>query len=131
MPDDMVAPTLRKKERMVSRKLIDMLFDGHGQSMVAFPLRVVYMKQERTAYDAPIQILISVPKRHFKHAVDRNHVKRQVREAYRLHKSVLYDALPADQQLSVAFVWLSDSHLPTSKVEERVTSLLKRIAERL
>lgn len=131
MPDDMVAPTLRKKERMVSRKLIDTLFDGHGQSMVAFPLRVVYMKQERTAYDAPIQILISVPKRHFKHAVDRNHVKRQVREAYRLHKSVLYDTLPADQQLSVAFVWLSDSHLPTSKVEERVTSLLKRIAERL
>ena len=131
MPDDMVAPTLRKKERMVSRKLIDTLFDGHGQSMVAFPLRVVFIKHERTASDAPIQMLVSVPKRHFKHAVDRNHVKRQVREAYRLHKSILYDALSAGQQLSVAFVWLSDSHLPTSKVEERVITLLQRIAERL
>ena len=111
--------------------MIDTLFDGHGQSMLAFPLRVVFIKQERTASDAPIQMLVSVPKRHFKHAVDRNHVKRQVREAYRLHKSILYDALPAGQQLSVAFVWLSDSHLPTSKVEERVITLLQRIAERL
>ena len=127
----MIAPTLRKKERMVSRKLIDTLFDGNGQSMAAFPLRVVYMKKERTAYDAPIQILISVPKKRFKHAVDRNHVKRQVREAYRLHKDILYNALPADQQLLLAFVWLSDSHLSTAKVEERVISLLHRIAERL
>lgn len=127
----MIAPTLKKKERMVSRKLIDTLFDGNGQSMAAFPLRVVYMKKERTAYDAPIQILISVPKKRFKHAVDRNHVKRQVREAYRLHKDILYNALPADQQLLLAFVWLSDSHLSTAKVEERVISLLHRIAERL
>ena len=127
----MIAPTLRKKERMVSRKLIDTLFDGNGQSMAAFPLRVVYMKKKRTAYDAPIQILISVPKKRFKHAVDRNHVKRQVREAYRLHKDILYNALPADQQLLLAFVWLSDSHLSTAKVEERVISLLHRIAERL
>lgn len=127
----MIAPTLRKKERMVSRKLIDTLFDGNGQSMAAFPLRVVYMKKERTAYDAPIQILISVPKKRFKQAVDRNHVKRQVREAYRLHKDILYNALPADQQLLLAFVWLSDSHLSTAKVEERVISLLHRIAERL
>ena len=127
----MIAPTLRKKERMVSRKLIDTLFDGNGQSMAAFPLRVVFMKKERTAYDAPIQILISVPKKRFKHAVDRNHVKRQVREAYRLHKDILYNALPADQQLLLAFVWLSDSHLSTAKVEERVISLLHRIAERL
>ena len=86
---------------MVSRKLMDTLFDGHGQSMAAFPLRVVYTIQERTAFDVPVQILVSVPKKHFKHAVDRNHVKRQVREAYRLHKDILYDVLPADQQFKL------------------------------
>ena len=120
----------RKAERMVSRKLMDTLFDGHGQSLAAFPLRVVYTIQERTAFDVPVQILVSVPKKHFKHAVDRNHVKRQVREAYRLHKDILYDVLPADQQLLVAFVWLSDRHLPTSKVEEHVVSLMRRMAEK-
>lgn len=127
----MTSPTLRKKERMVSRKLIDKLFEGNGQSMAAYPLRVVYMMKGRTQYDAPLQILVSVPKRHLRHAVDRNHVKRQLREAYRLHKDILYNALPAGQQLLLAFVWLSDSHLTTPQVEQRVTSLLQRIAERL
>ena len=58
--------------------------------MAAFPLRVVYVNKERAHGEVPVQILISVPKKRFKHAVDRNRVKRQVREAYRLHKQVLY-----------------------------------------
>ena len=61
--------------------------------MAAFPLRVVYVNKERAQGEVPVQILISVPKKRFKHAVDRNRVKRQVREAYRLHKQVLYEAL--------------------------------------
>ncbi len=126
----MAGLTLCKRERLVSRKLIDALFSG-SRSMAAFPLRVVYIKKDCAQEDEPVQILVSVPKRHFKHAVDRNRVKRQVREAYRHHKSLLYESLPAGQQLLLAFIWLSSQHVPTAEVERCVVSLMKRLVEKL
>ena len=117
----MMALTFRKRERMVSQRLIDDLFaGGSSRSVAAFPLRAVYKLRERNDHDEPLQMLISVPKKHFHHAVDRNRVKRQVREAWRHHK-----------QLLVAFVWLSDSFLSTQEVEERVAGIVKRLQEKL
>lgn len=128
----MMAPTLHKRERLASRKLIETLFGGGGSlSMAAFPLRAVFMKQERGAQEAPVQMLISVPKKRFRHAVDRNRVKRQVREAFRHHKQLVSQALAPEEQLLVAFVWLTDVHFPTHEVEQRVVNLLKRMAEKL
>ncbi len=125
------APTFRKRERMTSNLLIEALFgNGRSQSVSAFPLRAVYQTTERQADGVAAQILISVPKRRFKHAVDRNKVKRQIREAYRLHKQMLCDTLPADKQMLVGFVWLSDKHYPTREVEQRVVRILQRIAVR-
>ena len=87
----MMAPTFRKQERIVSHQLIETLFEkGDSQTLAAYPLRAVFLQTERQQGHAPIQILISVPKKRFKHAVDRNRVKRQVREAFRCHKEVLY-----------------------------------------
>ena len=123
-----------KAERIVSRKQIEMLFGGGtSQSLSAFPLRVVFMTQALPAGEPPVQILISVPKKHFKHAVDRNRVKRQVREAYRRNKQLLSNAqnLTPDTQLSLAFIWLSDQHYPTPVVAQRVVSLLQRMAEKV
>ena len=117
---------------MVSRKLIETLFgDSATRSKVAFPLRAVYRQQQRPEGAAPVQVLISVSKKHFHHAVDRNRTKRQLREAYRLHKSLLYDALSADRQLLIAFVWLSSEHSPSRTVEHRMVNLLRRISEKL
>ena len=124
----MATYSFRKRERMVSRRLIETLFTG-SRSMAAFPLRAVYQIQERDPHDEPIQLLISVPKKRFKHAVDRNRVKRQVREAYRLHKQMLHDALPIDKRLLVAFVWISDKLMTTGEVERQVCSLLQRMVE--
>lgn len=127
-----VRATFNKRERLVSQRLIDMLFgQSASHSLAAFPLRAIYNVRERHEGDEPIQILVSVPKKRFHHAVDRNRVKRQVREAYRQHKQRLYDALPPDKALLVAFVWLSDRHLPTDEVASRVESLIQRISERL
>ena len=86
-----------KREHLCSKKLIDTLFGpGRSHAMTAFPLKVVYRLvdnvTETTASagavtETNVQVLISVPKKHFKRAVKRNKVKRQVREAYRKHKS--------------------------------------------
>ncbi len=109
-----------------------MLFgQSASHSLAAFPLRAVYNLRERREDDEPVQMLVSVPKKRFHHAVDRNRVKRQVREAYRQHKQRLYDALPADKSLTVAFVWLSDRHLPTDEVAGRMKSMVQRLSERL
>lgn len=117
-----------KQERIVSQKLIDQLFGGSGsRSLSAFPLRVVYMKRDIPNAETPTQILVSVPKRHLHHAVDRNRVKRQLREAYRHQK----DLLPEDQSLVLAFIWQTDRCLPSAEVDSRMKSLLERIARKL
>ena len=126
----MVVHTFRKRERMVSRRLIEMLFDG-SHSMAAYPLRLIYRTTTRQAGDAPAQLLISVSKRRFKHAVDRNRVKRQLREAYRKHKQVVCDALSADKRLLLAIVWQTDRHQPSADIDERMARLMHRVAEKL
>ena len=124
--------TFRKRERIASLKLIETLFGGGcSQSVAAFPLRAVYMLSERQPNEAPVQLLISVPKKRFKHAVDRNRVKRQVREAFRQHKDLLYPVVPETQRLLLAFIWLSDEHRPSKEVEGRIVTLMRRISEKL
>lgn len=134
----MKSKEFQKRERIVSKKLIDEIFSGNSShSQAAFPLRIVYMERTYTAEDGttaqrpeeepPVQVLVSVSKRHFKHAVDRNRVKRQVREAYRLNKQLITERVPADHQLCLAFIWLSDSLVSSDIVTARVKSLLKRI----
>ena len=128
----MAAPTFRKEERIVSTRLIEMLFGkGDSQSLSAYPLRAVFLQTARQEKCAPVQILISVPKKRFKHAVDRNRVKRQVREAYRQHKQILEGAVAEDLQLMIAFIWLSDRHSPSTDIEKKVVGLLQRIAKGL
>ena len=124
--------TFRKRERIASLKMIETLFGGGcSQSVAAFPLRAVYMLSERQSNEAPVQLLISVPKKRFKHAVDRNRVKRQVREAFRQHKDLLYPVVPETQRLLLAFIWLSDEHRPSKEVEGRIVALMRRIGEKL
>ena len=119
-------------------KLIDKLFQGgHSRSMTAFPLRLVYMKYVREGACPPAQMLVSVPKRCFKRAVKRNRVKRQVREAYRRHKHILWDAIGENggsaewNAVAMAFIWLDDKLYDSATVEQRVKSLLERAAEKL
>lgn len=122
--------TLSKEERICSKKLINDLFTGNGRSMTAFPLRVVFMKRTIVDDQPHAAMLVSVPKRYFKHAVDRNRVKRQVREAFRRNKSIITQNLTDDHEaVAMAFVWLTDEKFPSSEVENRMVRLLTRISE--
>jgi ribonuclease P protein component len=125
--------TLRKEERMASKRLIDKLFrGGDSHSLVSFPIRLVYLLDNRGDGDttAQKQILISVPKRCFKRAVKRNRVKRQIREAYRRNKNFLPD-LDEGRTLLMAFIWLDDQLHSSETVEKKVVKLLQRMSERL
>lgn len=122
--------TLSKEERICSKKLINELFTGNGRSMTAFPLRVVFMKRTIVDDQPRAAMLVSVPKRYFKHAVDRNRVKRQVREAFRRNKSIITQNLTDDHDaVAMAFVWLTNEKYPSSEVENRMVRLLTRICE--
>lgn len=69
-------------------------------------------------------VLFSVPKRHFKHAVDRNRVKRQLREAFSQHAHLLHlDEKP----MLIAFIWLDNKHYPSSVISRKIKRLMERI----
>ena len=126
--------TFRKEERLVGKSLIDRLFrGGESRSMSSYPVRVVYCLTERQADDIPVKVMVSVPKRCFKHAVDRNRVKRQLRVAFRHHKALLWQVMEEhpNQSLAVVFIWLDANHRQSSEVEQRVTGLIHRIAEKI
>lgn len=126
-----------KEERLTSQLIIDKLFAGGNASMAAFPLRIVYMRMEKqnggdAAGEPPVSVLVSVPKKRFRHAVDRNRMKRLVREAYRQNKHILWEALEGkDFRLVLAFVCITDT-LPTFyAVNKSVRKALTRMSEKL
>lgn len=126
--------TLSKRERICSQKLTEQLFNsGKAHSMVAFPLRAVYMSIPREKQEPQVSILVSVSKRYFKRAVKRNRVKRLIREAYRLNKHILTDRLIASpgMALAIAFLWLDPKLHSFHRVENKVKQLLQRIAEEM
>lgn len=124
--------TLPKKERLCSKKLIDHLFLDRSGTKKEWPVKVVYQLVDREgAEDPQVLFMVSVSKRHFKRAVKRNLVKRQVREAYRLHKDVLADVMAAtpDKKLIVAFIWLQDKIYTSEEVNEAVVGVMARISK--
>jgi len=83
--------TLGKEERLKSKKLIERLYQ-EGNSVKTFPLRMMFLQTEHTS-GFPAQVGVSVAKRNFKLAVDRNRLKRLMRESYRLQKEIVYNNL--------------------------------------
>ena len=125
-----MANTLRKPERLNRKKVIEKMFAGGSRSFSVFPLRVVYLPVGEL--DAPVSILVSVSKRHFKRAVKRNRMKRRIREAYRVNKQELLNVLAQKQiRVAVAFIYLSDDLVAFSVIEERMKTALARIAEKI
>ncbi len=124
--------TLKKAERISHKKDIDRLF-SKGKSFPAFPLLVIYLSELcETKPDSDISILVSVSKKKFKRAVDRNRVKRLVREAYRLNKQCLGNLQDSvSLQLRIAFLYTHKEILPFHEIEKGMKKALVNLKEEL
>ncbi len=113
--------TFRKEERLSKDKSIQELFDK-GSSFYLFPFKVFFMPNP----DKDIsfhQVVISVSKRNFKRAVDRNLIKRRIREAYRLNKELI----PVQNKLLIAYIYSVKDILPSVQIQERLVKTFKRL----
>lgn len=127
-------PTFRKAERITSLKEIEYLFErGRSSSVQAWPLRAVFqITAEPQAGAPPVKVLVSVAKKRLRHAVDRNRAKRQTREAYRLHKQPLFDALAVQKkQMRLAFIWLATEPQPTEALFSAMSRIVSTIVRRM
>jgi len=124
--------TFPKAEHLTGKLAIEHLF-GQGEGFIAFPLRVVYQLVPKETSPA-IQVLVSVPKKRFKHAVDRNRFKRLIRESYRLNKQPLCETVEqTDYTLRIALCAVSNE-IPTfeivqDKMQLALTKMQRRISE--
>ena len=131
--------TLHKAERVTKRKVIEELFAA-GRTFSIYPLRLFYLVKEApglTGADgdfAPLQFGVGVSKRHFKKAVDRNRVKRLLKETYRVQKETLLSAVQEKNISLRVFVIFTGKDLPVfeglkGKVAEALVRLEKEVAK--
>lgn len=135
--------TLRKADRLRHRTLVNGMYDG-GNSLYAYPLRMQWraLTQEELAASfrgdvprgiAPVQMMVTIPKRKQRHAVDRVLMRRRVREAYRLSRRQLVDAVCSMPYatVSLSFVYISDKKCGYAKVQSAVNVLLGKLHKAL
>ncbi|MGV3595928.1 MAG: ribonuclease P protein component [Sediminibacterium sp.] len=120
-----------KKEKLKSRTELQAIFTT-GKSFSVFPIKVFFVEKDSTDTSVPVHAGVGVGSKHFKKAVDRNRIKRLLREAYRLEKQSLHEAIVTQSKtISVFFLYL-DKELPDytlvrEKMKEGIEKLIKRI----
>ncbi len=123
-----MSTTYPKKEKLKSKKLIDQLFT-EGQSVSAFPLRLVFMHTKFEEEGIIAKTGVSVSKRNFKTAVERNRIKRLLREAYRLNKAGFFNNLTTQHAFMILYI---GKDKPTfAQVETRMKVLFEKFSSKV
>lgn len=120
--------TFGKEYKLCSQKLIKELFDS-GNKSFSFPFAYHFKLVELTS-SAPFQVTISVPKRKFKHAHDRNRIKRLIREAIRKNKLILEEPLKNNnQQLALFLIYSHDAEVDINTLMLKINTLFNKLNE--
>ena len=119
--------TFPLKEHLKSKSVIEQLY-AKGASVTVFPLRAVFIEQAQEQQEPVAAILINVAKKRFRHAVDRNLVKRRIREAYRTSKHPFVEALENNgKKMAVAMIYIDNKHNSTAFIRKKMARLLESI----
>ena len=114
--------TLQKNERLSRETWIQELFNK-GSSFYFHPFKVLYLPHPDPGSTVN-EVLFSVPKRQFKRAVDRNKIKRRLREAYRLNKS----EMTAAKKRLIAYIYIAKTILPSETFQQKVLGTIQKIS---
>jgi ribonuclease P protein component len=112
--------TFRKEERLHSEKLIQELFET-GSSFYLYPFKIFH-KHNPDPQVGVHQVVISVSRKNFKRAVDRNLIKRRIRESYRLNKNLL----PVTPKYVIAYIYTAKEILTFAQIQDRLIKTLNR-----
>ena len=115
---------LKKTDRLKSRTVIDLLFEK-GNSFSNFPFKIIWLPQNNIS---TLQVGIGVSSRNFKKAVDRNRIKRVIRESWRLQKNQLQEHLQAGNKKLSVFILYTNKEIPEYDfVFEKITHVINRL----
>lgn len=122
--------TFKKTERLHSKLLINKLF-VKGKSFTVYPYRVTILKVDKND-GPPVQVLIAVSKRNIKLAVNRNKIKRQIRESYRKNKQLIWEAYSdkPNEQLLLSLVYIGKTITSYSELERKLILILHRLIKK-
>ena len=124
--------TYPKNEKLKSKTIIDSLFD-EGKSVSKYPLRLVYIPIDIINFkhfddtNSTIKMGVSVSKKYFKKAVDRNYFKRVLRETYRLNKHLLLDNM--EKPFAFMFFYQTKDRLSYQEINEKTIKLFEKFIE--
>jgi len=119
--------TFTKEERLCSQKQIELLFNN-SSSFILYPFRFVWTSQTLADAPYPAEIAISVPKKRFKRAVDRNKIKRLIREAYRKNKGELFYPILIQEHIKLSFIliYVSNELFTAVDMEKKLNLCLNK-----
>jgi len=118
--------TLQKDELLSLKKVISEAFEQRN-SVSVFPLRII-INPTKLPTNKPAQVLFTVPKRNFKLAVDRNLIRRRIKEAYRKNKHALYQYLEENNlQLAIVIIYIGKKEISYSEIEEKIILSLQKV----
>lgn len=123
--------TYPKTEKLKSKTTIDLLF-SKGKSVSKYPLRLVFVESDYGIpedSDQKLKMGVSVSKKYFKHAVDRNYFKRVLRETYRLNKQILIDNL--DKKYAFMFFYQTKERLSYEEINIKTIQLFEKFVHQL
>ena len=117
--------TYPKTEKLKSKHTIDLLFSD-GKTVSKYPLRLVYVALHEDETE-PIKMGVSVSKKYFKKAVDRNYYKRVLRETYRLNKNLLL--AHSEKKYSFMLFYQTKDRLSYQEINDKTIMLFQKFVD--